>query len=50
MTTTELATQIAASPRFKGDKGDYFTEIAAQYGRDIAGVAFIQACLKVDQG
>ena len=46
--TTELAALIAASPRFRGDTGRYFDEIAAKHGPDIAGVAWAQACLKVD--
>jgi hypothetical protein len=50
MTTTELAAQIATSPRFRNDKGDYFDEIAAQYGYDFTGIAWVQACLAVDQG
>ncbi len=49
VTTTELAAQLAADPRFRGDTGDYFDEVAAQYGRDFAGIAWIQAALKIDQ-
>ena len=50
MNSTQIAVEIAASPRFKNDKGDYFDEMTAKYGRDIAGIAFIQAALAVDQG
>ena len=49
MTSTELAAQIAASPRFRNIESGYFDEMAAKYGRDLTGLAFIQACLKVDQ-
>src|ERR1039458_10031489 len=49
MTSPDLAAQIAASPRFKGDSGEYFNEVAANYGLDITGLAWIQASLAVDQ-
>ena len=49
MTTTELAAQLAADPRFRDPKSALFDETAARHGRDFAGIAFIQACLKADQ-
>ena len=48
MTTTQLAREIADDPRFYGDTGVFFNEIAARHGRDVAGVAWIQASLKID--
>jgi hypothetical protein len=49
VTTTELAAQIAADPRFASGDSTFFGEMAGQYGRDFAGLAFVQACLKADQ-
>ena len=48
-TTTELAALIEASPRFRGDGSAYFAEIAAKYGDDFAGLAWMQAILKAGQ-
>ena len=49
MSTTDIAREITASPRFQNDTGKYFDEVAARYGHDVAGVAWIQACLMADQ-
>lgn len=50
MTTTELAAQIADDPRFGSSKSAaLFEELATRYGQDFTGLAFFQACMKVDQ-
>lgn len=48
ITSTDLAVKIESSSRFRGDTGDYFAEVAGRYGADLAGVAWIQACLLAD--
>jgi hypothetical protein len=49
LTTTDLAAALAASPRFTSTASGYFDELAAAYGADFAGLAWFQACLKLDQ-
>ena len=49
MTTTELAVQIEADPRFRAGGSALFTELAAVHGEDFTGVAFFQAYLKAAQ-
>lgn len=49
MNTTELAAQLASNPRFRSHDSRLFDELAARYGQDFTGIAYIQACLKVDQ-
>lgn len=48
-TTTELAAIIEASPRFTPEASAYFDNLAAMYGADFTGTAWLQACLKRDQ-
>ena len=50
MTTTELAVQVEADPRFRADGSALFTELAAVHGKDFTGIAFFQAFLKAAQG
>lgn len=47
--TTELARRISEDPRFLGDKGEFFREVAAEHGEDTAGLAWMQALLRLAQ-
>lgn len=51
--TTALAIAIEAHPRFRADdgrvSGRLFDDYAAEYGRDVTGVAWMQAILKASQ-
>jgi hypothetical protein len=50
LSSTDLAQEIAASPRFGDDGAAYFDELAAARGPDLTGIAWIQACLAAGQG
>ena len=49
MTTTELAAQLSSDPRFLARDATLFDEMAAIHGRDVTGLAYVQASLKVGQ-
>lgn len=51
--TTALAAAIEAHPHFRADdgrlSGRLFDDCATEYGRDVTGRAWVQACLKASQ-
>lgn len=51
--TTALAAAIEANPRFRSDdgrvSGRLFDDYAHEYGRDVTGLAWVQAILKASQ-